>query len=359
MSRRGVRVLPDDEHPHVVERRVEGAQHVVAGREVAAPGGRLGAEEVAERGDARRDGRERPRPARVDEPVGGEFVEELRRPQAPIVETSTPCSAGSTRQTLPLPSTRRPPSPTISAVRSSMPSPPPTSPDSTAATRRESMPRSATCTSMATSTRPMPASISSSTRRLFRVLRCDDHAADARAAPERALGRDHRAGRDAEVGHPAGDEPTQLAEHRLESGAHLFDEAAAHGDAVDVGDRGEPDRLARSPCGQLHLDLVAAAGRDQEIGERRRLLLGLGVQGDHGDARPRATCGAAAQYGLGDERRVQRGIRAGGRAAADEMHAHAAPSLTTTGGSDDHGNTIQSSVLRKSKSGTSTVCDFV
>ena len=40
------------------------------------------------------------------------------------METSTPWSAGSTRQTLPLPSTRRPPSPTISAVRSSMPSPP-------------------------------------------------------------------------------------------------------------------------------------------------------------------------------------------------------------------------------------------
>ena len=182
--------------------------------------------------------------------------------------------------------------------------------------------------------------------RLRRVLRCDDHAADARAAPERSLGSDHRAGRDAEVGHAAGDEPTQLAEHRLEAGAHLFDEAAAHSDAVDVGDRGEPDRLARSPGGQVHLDLVAAAGRDQEIGERRGLLVGLGVQRDHGDARPRATRRAAPQDGLGDEGRVQRGIRAGGRAAADEVHAHAAPSLVVTGGSDDHGKTIQSSVLR-------------
>ena len=124
----------------------------------------------------------------------------------------------------------------------------------------------------------MPASISSSTPGSAGSSGATTHAADARAAPERALRSDHRAGRDAEVGHPAGDQPTQLAEHRLESGAHLFDEAAAHGDAVDVGDRGEPDRLAGSPRGQLHLDLGAAAGRDQEIGERRGLLLGLGVQ---------------------------------------------------------------------------------
>jgi hypothetical protein len=185
--------------------------------------------------------------------------------------------------------------------------------------------------------------------RLLRVLRRDDHAADARAAPERALRSDHRAGRDAEVGHPAGDQPTQFSEDRLEPGAHLFDEAAAHGDAVDVRDRGEPDRLAGSPSGQQHLDLVAPAGRGQQICECCGLLLGLGVQGDHGDARPGATRGSAPQGGLGDERRVQRGIRTGGRAASDEVHAHAAPSAavasaTVTGGSADQGNTIHRSV---------------
>ncbi|MDQ0895495.1 hypothetical protein QFZ26_003050 [Agromyces ramosus] len=121
-----------------------------------------------------------------------------------------------------------------------------------------------------------------------------------------------------------------------------------------------PIGVAGSPCGQLHLDLVAAAaGGGQEIGERGGLLLGIGVQGYHGDARSRAPCGAAPRGGLGDERRVQRGIRTGGRAAADQVHAHAAPSATATGGSADHGKTIQSSVLRYVKSGTSTVCGFV
>ena len=128
----------------IVERGAERAQHVLAAREVAVAGRRLGAEEVAHVGDARPDRGEGACPARVDEPVGGELVEGLPgHRQLPIVETSTPPSVGRTRQTLPLPSTRRPPSPTMSAVRSSMPSPPATSPDSTAATRRESMPRSA------------------------------------------------------------------------------------------------------------------------------------------------------------------------------------------------------------------------
>ena len=196
----------------------------------------------------------------------------------PIVETSTPPSVGSTRQTLPLPSTRSPPSPTIRAVRSSMPSPPRDEPGldggdqagEHAALGDVHLDGHVDEADAGLDLQLVPGSVG--------VLGCDDHAADARAAPERALRRDHRAGRDAEVGHTAGDQPAQLAEHRLESGAHVLDEAAAHRDAVDVGDRAEPDRLAGPPCGQLHLDLVAAAGLGQELGERRGLLLGLGVQ---------------------------------------------------------------------------------
>ena len=62
----------------------------------------------------------------------------------------------------PLPATRSPSSPTISRVRSSMPRAPSMRPDSTAATSFDSAPRCATCTSIDSSTSPMPASTASS-----------------------------------------------------------------------------------------------------------------------------------------------------------------------------------------------------
>ena len=67
MPGRRVRILPDDEHPHVGERGGERPQHVLARGQVAAPGRGLGAQEVAELGDAARGGRERLRPAGIDE----------------------------------------------------------------------------------------------------------------------------------------------------------------------------------------------------------------------------------------------------------------------------------------------------
>ena len=56
---RRVGVLADDEHPHVVQRLLEGAQHAVAGRQVPATGRDLGAQELAHRRDRVRDRLER------------------------------------------------------------------------------------------------------------------------------------------------------------------------------------------------------------------------------------------------------------------------------------------------------------
>ena len=64
---RGIRVLADDEHAHAVERLLERPQHVLARRQVAAPGRDLRPQELAHRGDPARDGLECLGPARVDD----------------------------------------------------------------------------------------------------------------------------------------------------------------------------------------------------------------------------------------------------------------------------------------------------
>ena len=48
VARRRIGILPDDQHPHVGERLAEGAEDVLACRQVAAAGSDLGSEEVAE-----------------------------------------------------------------------------------------------------------------------------------------------------------------------------------------------------------------------------------------------------------------------------------------------------------------------
>src|SRR5690349_20235105 len=67
MAGRGIRVLADDEHAHVVERLLERPQHVVPGRQVPAPGRDLRPQELAHRGDLVRDGLQCPGPASVDD----------------------------------------------------------------------------------------------------------------------------------------------------------------------------------------------------------------------------------------------------------------------------------------------------
>ena len=43
----GIGILPDDQHPDLAQRPAERPQHVLAGRQVAAAGGQLGAQELA------------------------------------------------------------------------------------------------------------------------------------------------------------------------------------------------------------------------------------------------------------------------------------------------------------------------
>ena len=64
---RGVGILADDQHPHLVERLLEGAQYPVARGQVAAARGHLRAQEVAHRGDPARDRGQRAGPARLDD----------------------------------------------------------------------------------------------------------------------------------------------------------------------------------------------------------------------------------------------------------------------------------------------------
>ena len=67
MAGRRVGVLAHDQHPHVGQRPVEGAQHVVARRQVSPPGRHLGPQEVTEVADLTGDRCQRLRPARVDQ----------------------------------------------------------------------------------------------------------------------------------------------------------------------------------------------------------------------------------------------------------------------------------------------------
>ena len=63
----GVGVLAHDEHPHRVQRLAERPQHLLAGRQVAAAGGHLRAQEVAHPGHVGLDRAQRLRPGGVDE----------------------------------------------------------------------------------------------------------------------------------------------------------------------------------------------------------------------------------------------------------------------------------------------------
>ncbi len=63
VSRRRVRILPDDEHAHRCERHGERREDPVPCRREGASGGLLGTESLTERGDGARDGREDVRPA--------------------------------------------------------------------------------------------------------------------------------------------------------------------------------------------------------------------------------------------------------------------------------------------------------
>ena len=56
MSGRRVRVLADDQHPHLVERKGEGAQHIFSGRQISPTGRDLLAQELTHRGDVFLDG---------------------------------------------------------------------------------------------------------------------------------------------------------------------------------------------------------------------------------------------------------------------------------------------------------------
>lgn len=78
VSRRRIRVLADDEYPHVVQWLGEGSQDVMAGREVAVTMGDLLAEEYAEVSQGMRGGGERGNPRGVDEVVEGAGAHEVQ-----------------------------------------------------------------------------------------------------------------------------------------------------------------------------------------------------------------------------------------------------------------------------------------
>ena len=80
MPGRRVRVLADDEHAHVVEGRLECAEHVAAGREVLAPGGDFAAQERPHVGDPVGDRLERGGPAGIHRSFGGQLDEGLHSP---------------------------------------------------------------------------------------------------------------------------------------------------------------------------------------------------------------------------------------------------------------------------------------
>ena len=67
---------------------------------------------------------------------------------------------------------------------------------------------------------------------------------------------------------------------------------------------------------------------------------------DHGDARLVAPGAGGTRAGLREERVEHDAVGLLEPATAHQVHAHAAPSTSTTGGSADHGKTIQSSVRR-------------
>ena len=67
MAGRGVRILADDQHPHVGERLLEGAQHPVARGQVPLALGDLLAQEHAHVRDLILNWRERVRPARLND----------------------------------------------------------------------------------------------------------------------------------------------------------------------------------------------------------------------------------------------------------------------------------------------------
>ena len=68
-----VGILTDDQDLDLRQRTLEGAQHVVAGRQVAAAGRDFGPEAFAECGDVRGHGLEGPSPSGVDQTGLGEL----------------------------------------------------------------------------------------------------------------------------------------------------------------------------------------------------------------------------------------------------------------------------------------------
>ena len=63
----GYGILPDDQHPHAVERKREGAQHILPSRQIAVARRELGPQELPHLRDLRLDGFQCARPALVDE----------------------------------------------------------------------------------------------------------------------------------------------------------------------------------------------------------------------------------------------------------------------------------------------------
>ena len=71
MPRRRIRVLTDDQHPHLVERKGEGAQNILTGRQIAPAGGEFGAQELPHLRDVRPHRLERAGPAVLDKFIEG------------------------------------------------------------------------------------------------------------------------------------------------------------------------------------------------------------------------------------------------------------------------------------------------
>ncbi len=84
MSGCRVGILPDDQDPHLVEGKGEGAQHVRTRRQVPAPGLYLGPQELSHLGDVVCDRLQRRRPARLDE-----FTQRARGHPKPFTSSTT------------------------------------------------------------------------------------------------------------------------------------------------------------------------------------------------------------------------------------------------------------------------------
>ena len=263
------------------------------------------------------------------------------------METSTPCSAGSTRQTLPLPSTRRPPSPTISAVRSSMPSPPRDEPGldgGDQARQHAALGHVHLDGHVDEADAGLDLELVARLRRGPQVRRPRRRCASRLRAslPPRSSRRPRRRGR-AHRRRPAGAaRRTPARARRARPRRRRRPPRCRRRRRSHASPIGSPGRPAVR-CTSIAVPLPASARSSPSAAAFSSASGCSEITAMRGRARPAAP---RSQRRFGDERRVKRGIRTRGRAAADEVHAHAAPSASSTGGSADHGNTIQSSVRR-------------